>query len=67
MSSRFNDKNTFSKLKKKKIQISAVRTGVCAYMEATLLAITLKIIIIIIIIVIIIIIILIKSKEPLLN
>ena len=66
MSSRFNDKNTFSKLKKK-IQISAVRTGVCAYMEATLLAITLKIIIIIIIIVIIIIIILIKSKEPLLN
>ena len=65
MSSRFNDKNTFSKLKKK-IQISAVRTGVYAYMEATLLAITLKIIIIIII-VIIIIIILIKSKEPLLN
>ena len=41
-------KNTFSKLKKK-FQISAVRTGVRADMDATLLATSLKIIIIVII------------------
>ena len=34
-----NDKKAFGKLKKKSFffQISAVRTGVCAYMDATLL------------------------------
>ena len=34
-SSRFNDKNAFRKWKIYIFQISAVRTGVCAYMDAT--------------------------------
>ena len=55
MSFRFNDKNAFSKLKKKISDFSRVRRGVCAYMDATLLATTLKIIVVIIIIIIIII------------
>ena len=56
VSSRFNDKNSFSKLKKKHSDFSRVRTGVCAYMDASLLVTTLKIIVVIIIIIIIIII-----------
>ena len=52
MSFRFNDKNAFSKLKKKNSDFSRVRTGVCAYMNATLLATTLKIIVVIILLII---------------
>ena len=58
VSFRFNDKNSFSKLKKKtNSDFSRVRTGVCAYMDASLLVTTLKIIVVIIIIIIIIIVI----------
>ena len=32
-----NDKTAFRKYKRKMLQTSAVRTGVCAYMDATLL------------------------------
>ena len=53
VSFRFNDKNSFSKLKKKNSDFSRVRTGVCAYMDASLLVTTLKIIVVIIIIIII--------------
>ena len=57
VSFRFNDTNSFSKLKKKKnSDFSRVRTGVCAYMDPSLLVTTLKIIVVIIIIIIIIII-----------
>ena len=57
VSFRFNDKNSFSKLKKKNSDFSRVRTGVCAYMDPSLLVTTLKIIVTITIIIIIIIII----------